>query len=248
METQLAVAMNRAFGVRGESAPLEIRRAIYGSELRSIDEKARTLDIISSTERIDRYGDRVKSQGIRTQDYMKSGGPILWSHDTHTPPVAKTLSIGTQANPPALLQQIQFADHDFAETIFQLYRQKFLTSFSIGFRPLSEPEPILDQATGRTTGFIFHSVDLIETSCVSTPANPSAVAKAIESGACNAAEAEQIFHQSYDLVTLARTVEDLGSKIDAMHSMMVEMMAILKKKLPKSVAECEEEFLASVLS
>lgn len=217
--SQLAEAFQKLFPVASRKIDMNVvRHKDIVPEIRSLDEKKRTMEIISSTETPDRYKDVLKSAGFQTDNYMKGGGVILWSHDAHSqPPIAKTLSIGVQASPAALVQTIEFADaatSAFADQIFRLYQQKFLRSFSVGFRPLAPPEMIMDEKGEPTGGFLFASTELIEVSAVACPAQPEAVARAIESGIITAADAGKVF------IAEAPDLQDFDARLSVLEMQM----------------------------
>jgi Caudovirus prohead serine protease len=173
-----------------------IRRAAFTPELRGIDEKNRTIDFVASTEAVDRYGDILRAHGFVTTNYMKN--PVfLWAHKSQEPPIGRTLALSIETAPrPALIQRVQFAtkeQYPFADTIFNLYKGKFLNAVSVGFIPLTPPEPIIDDATGRMTGYEFTSQELLELSAVPLPANPECVSRAIDSGIIGADDVAKIF-------------------------------------------------------
>jgi uncharacterized protein len=182
--------------IQTDRAVNTVRRAVIAPELRSIDEVKRTIEFVSSTETPDRYSDVLKVSGWQTANYMKTGGVVLWAHKSDEPPIGKTLSIKTEANPPALVQLVEFADKatfPFADQIFKLYAAKFLRSVSVGFKPLAPPEMITDKDGNLTGGYTFKSMELIELSCVPCPANTDAVARAIESGIVTRDIATKVF-------------------------------------------------------
>jgi HK97 family phage prohead protease len=220
--TQLAEVFQKLFPpAAGRKIDVNaVRRAAFVPEIRSLDEKKRTMEIVSSTETPDRYKDVLRSAGFQTENYMRGGGLILWAHDSHSPSIAKTLSIRTETNPPALVQTIEFADkatYEFADQIFRLYQQKFLRSFSVGFRPLQAPEPIVDKDGASTGGFLFTSMDLIEVSAVPCPANPDCVARAVGSGIIAAADAARVFvAEAPDLQDFDARLSVLEMEMDAL--------------------------------
>jgi Caudovirus prohead serine protease len=178
-----------------------IRRVAVTPEIRSINEKDRTIDFISSTEAIDRYGDSIKTSGWKLDNYRRN--PVfLWSHKSSEPPIGRTLDVHVESTPiAALVQRVQFADaatYPFADQIFRLYQGKFLNSVSVGFIPLEPPTPILD-ADGRSTGgYEFTSQELLELSAVPLPANPECVSRAIDSGIITKEDVERIFVRPKD--------------------------------------------------
>jgi HK97 family phage prohead protease len=163
----------------------EMRKSAVVPEVRSISEEARTIEFVSSTEGVDRYGDIIRVKGWDTAAYMKN--PVfLWGHQSSQPPIGKTISLKKETGArPALIQTVQFATKDeypFADTVFNLYKGGYMKAVSVGFKPLEAPKLIKDTDTGEFTGYEFTKQELLELSAVPIPANPEAVARAIGDG------------------------------------------------------------------
>jgi HK97 family phage prohead protease len=152
-------------------------------ELRSIDEKARTIEFVASTEKTDRYGDVIRVGGWKLDNYLRN--PVfLWGHKSTEPPIGKCVNLKIEAKPPALVQTIQFADastYPFADTIFQLYKGSYMRAVSVGFMPTEQPKPITD-LEGHFTGYEFNGQELLELSAVPIPANADCLARAVQKG------------------------------------------------------------------
>jgi HK97 family phage prohead protease len=170
------------------------RRTVMLPTVRASSDTARTITFVSSTETVDRYGDIIRVAGWDTKNYMKNP-VVLWSHKSTDPPIGRTISLKTESNPPALVQTVEFATKEtypFADQIFQLYKNGFLRSVSVGFRPTASPNMIRDD-DGDLTGFEFTSQELLELSCVPLPANPDAVARAVGAGYITQADVDKVF-------------------------------------------------------
>jgi hypothetical protein len=153
-------------------------------QLRSVDEKNRTIEFVASTEAVDRYGDIIRVAGWKLDAY-KNNPIFLWAHRSGEPPIGKCVGIHVESNPPALVQKIEFADaatYTFADTVFNLYKGGFLNAVSVGFMPLEDPKRLLDADGNWTYGYEFTSQELLELSAVPVPANPEALARCVEKG------------------------------------------------------------------
>ena len=162
----------------------KLYRTSFVPQLRSIDEKARTIEFVASTEAVDRYGDVIRVAGWKLESY-RANPVFLWAHKSGEPPIGKCVDVRTESSPPALVQKIEFADaatYKFADTIFQLYKGKFLNAVSVGFMPLEQPNTIRDEKNDYATGYEFTSQELLELSAVPIPANPEAVARMVTKG------------------------------------------------------------------
>jgi HK97 family phage prohead protease len=168
---------------------LELVRRALVPEVRSVNEAKRQITFTSSDESVDRYGDILKVSGWQFSNYLKNP-VVLWAHRSNEPPIGRCIEIHTESNPPALVQTIEFADeatYPFAATIFSLYKGGFLRAVSVGFLPLEAPTRIPDG-----DGYEYGSMELLELSCVPVPANPQALARAVEKG-FDAAHLEKVF-------------------------------------------------------
>jgi HK97 family phage prohead protease len=227
----------------------EIRHATFTPEIRATDEESRTIEFVASNERVDRYGDIIRVAGWKTADYMRNP-VVLWSHRSSDPPVGKTTSLKMETNPPALVQRVQFATkatYPFADTVFQLYKNNFLKSVSVGFKPLEQPKAIRDTETDQITGFEFTSQDLLELSCVPLPANPDAVARAVEAGIVTSKDADHFF-KAAEPVADEKLLRDILRRVIALEAQMArshgsssleELLALDKEQSIETLAELE---------
>ena len=173
-----------------------VRRKDFTPELRAADEAKRQITFVSSTESLDRMGDRIIVAGWDFRQYRKNP-VVLWAHQSSAPPVAKCVEIHTEQAPvPALVQTFEFATKDvypFADVVYNLYRNKFLSSVSVGFMPTAPPQQIKDDSGSWSGGYEFNGTTLLETSCVPIPANPEAVARALDAGIITKSDAARAF-------------------------------------------------------
>lgn len=178
----------------------EPQHLVFGSRVRSIDEKNRTITFVASTETKDRYKDIIRVSGWKLDNYRKN--PVfLWAHNAREFPIGKTVEIWTESNPPALVHRVQFADkatYEKADTAFRLYRGGYLNAVSVGFAPLEQPKRILDENGEPTGGLEFTSQELLELSGVNIPANASALARAHRRGVISDAESNALSAESDD--------------------------------------------------
>jgi phage head maturation protease len=152
-------------------------------ELRSIDEKSRTIEFVASTEAEDRYGDVIRTSGWQFSNYLRN--PVfLFGHKSGEPPIGRTVELKIETSPvPALVQRVRFADavtYAFADTIFNLYKGGYMRAVSVGFMPTEQPTPIY--GLDGQTGWEFNGQELLELSAVSLPANPEALARCVQKG------------------------------------------------------------------
>jgi HK97 family phage prohead protease len=142
---------------------------------------SRVVRFTASTPTVDRYNTIVKSEGIDTTRF-KANPQFLWAHDGYgsllgVPSMDSVIGriISWKASPSAFVVDAEFAPASVnprAQQALDLVRGKFLNSVSIGFIPKTWHEEVVD---GRDTT-VFDSVELLEISLCSIPANPEAIA------------------------------------------------------------------------
>lgn len=143
----------------------------FGFKIKEVNEEEYTIKAIFSTPDEDRHGEIVDQAGWDLKDFM-SNPVILFGHDQWTPAIGKVLNLGiVDGN---LEGTIQFAVKEdksgLAETIFNLYKNKFMRAFSVGFENTKyEYNEDTDQITLKEN-------ILYEISAVNVPANARALA------------------------------------------------------------------------
>ena len=159
-----------------------VRRALVQRQ-RSINEQERTIEFVSSDESIDRYGDVIRASGWDYSNYMRN--PVfLWAHNSRELPIGRTEKIWVETSPPALVQLVKFATLDEnprADQAFRLYMGGYLSAVSVGFKP-KKHKKIEDAEGNWTGGYEFIKQELLELSAVPVPANPNALARAVDEG------------------------------------------------------------------
>ena len=154
----------------------------FNSVIKTIDEDARLIDFIISTESVDRMGDTISVKGWDLKQYRKNP-VVLFGHDSRQPPIGKARSV--QKVDGALIARAEFMDKDlssFAFSIFQMYVKGFMKATSVGFRPLAWERAPEDDQEDRPFGLDFKKQELLEFSAVPVPANPEALIQARSAG------------------------------------------------------------------
>lgn len=155
--------------------------------VRSVDEKARAIDVVASTASLDSHN-TVLDQDWRLERYRKNP-VVLWNHNRfeHGPlslgggvrpvdflPIGRSERVGVVNG--ALEARLIFASaaaNPLAEQIYQLMREGVLNSVSVGFRPGTITDEKID---GREIMRLGQN-ELFEISVVPVPSNADAVAK-----------------------------------------------------------------------
>ena len=132
------------------------------------------MEFVLSDETVDRLGDIIMSDGWDLTNFKKN--PIaLWAHRSDQPPIGRWKDL--RAEKGLLRGHLELAPEGTSariDEIRKLIEAGILRTVSVGFRPLeTKPRKSLD---GMSAGEIFVRQELIETSLVSVPANPNALA------------------------------------------------------------------------
>lgn len=136
--------------------------------VKELDTDGRTLTAYASTADLDRDGDVILPDAWRGGLSEFSQNPVLlWAHDYRVPPIGKAADL--EIDDRGLKFTASFANTEFANEIWGLYRDGFLNAFSVGFQPGAWEER--EEGEGLT----FTEVSLMEISAVPVPANPHAL-------------------------------------------------------------------------
>jgi HK97 family phage prohead protease len=146
-------------------------------------EGERTLRFVISTGVVDREHDVINPQGWRLDDY-KRNPVVLWAHDSAALPIGKAVDLA--ADGARLSSAVRFLPggygeaSDFADTVYRLARDGFLSATSVGFRPLAWDftTDVERGAEDWFPGIDFHEQELMEFSLCCVPANPEALIEA----------------------------------------------------------------------
>ena len=136
-------------------------------------EKDMILTCTISDETEDRDGDIIKVGGWEFSNYLNN--PIVLKfHDSRHEPIGKCLELTITKN--SLRATWQAAPTQEGESIFKLYRDGFMSAYSVGFRPIKYRAIDENDPWAEWFGpFIFEEQELLEFSTVTIPANPNAL-------------------------------------------------------------------------
>lgn len=147
------------------------------SELKEFSDSERSFLAVASAESPDRMGDIISQKGWMLDNYRKN--PVVMPfHNYRALPVGRSLEEIIKGK--RLLFRPQFAPTEEATLMYNLYRDKYLKGFSVGFIPIKS-EPIKDEEAekkgfyGGKTKFIEQ--ELLEVSVAPVPAHPDALSE-----------------------------------------------------------------------
>jgi HK97 family phage prohead protease len=139
----------------------------------------RTITFIGSTGDLDRDNEVLSPKGWDLKRYKKN--PVfLWSHNYSSPPIGQTQKVWKEDD--KLKFTVKFADADtypFADTIFKLYKQKYLNSVSVGFSATEWKDGDPSKGEPYRT---YTKMELYELSGVTVPSNYNALVEARDTG------------------------------------------------------------------
>lgn len=154
---------------------MDLKKKVFTGEIKAVNDNEGTLTAYVSTGGKDRMDEVLEPSGADLKTYRKNP-VVLWAHDYSTPPIGKDL--WTKKDDKGILSKVKFADTDFAQEIFGLYKEGFMNAFSVGFIPKKWVDGKGDKQASRT----YTEWEMIEYSAVPVPANPEALALAMSKG------------------------------------------------------------------
>lgn len=136
----------------------------------------RRLTFTISTENPDRERDVIDVRGWDLGPYSRNG-VVTWAHDYTAPPIARATRVWIEgASLKAIAEFVPKDVYPFADMVYQLYRQGFLSATSVGFRPLEW------NYNEERKGIDFKRQELLEFACVPVPANAECLVEARAAG------------------------------------------------------------------
>lgn len=140
---------------------------------KGVDPEKKSVKAFVSTFSWDRSGERF-AKGAWNLDNYKKNPIVLWGHDGSRPPIGKAVQV--EETPDGLFAETVFDDQSpEAMNIFSLFQRGFLNAFSVGFIPRGADTMTTEDMGNGQKGLVFKSVELLEYSAVSIPANPGAL-------------------------------------------------------------------------
>ena len=122
------------FALEMDEQGIHAHRYIVG-EIKGIDEQAGTITHYISTPRIDYVRDVMNPFGANTEALEKNRS-VFWNHQTDELPIGKCMSIVKQKDGVLCVTKYAKDVYPFAADVFNLTVDKYLNSFSIGYRML----------------------------------------------------------------------------------------------------------------
>jgi len=153
----------------------------YESETKAV-ENERSLTVTISTNAVDRSGDVVEPNGGKFVNFKKNP-VVLMAHDYSGLPIGRASDLVKTDN--GITAKVTFPEegtYPLADTVYNMYKQKFMRAWSIGFIPTKSEEIKDEEGKKNITGYRFLNWELLEFSACSVPANPEALTNMVSKG------------------------------------------------------------------
>lgn len=154
--------------------PTVMVERLFTSEVKQV--KDNIVDFVITTEDVDRYGERVLARGCEYENYLQN--PIvLFAHDWELP-VGRCIGLRVKENSIEARTELfpDLIEEPRAKTAVNMALNGILRAVSIGFVPKETKYERIDGQEVKT----YTRWELVEYSLVTVPANPKAIAKALE--------------------------------------------------------------------
>jgi hypothetical protein len=155
-------------------------------KIEDADDSKHTILFVASDETVDRVNERLIAKGCNVKNYNKTGKPFLWCHNRRidNPPIGRGVWAKVIDNELKILTEFYVdkgnAWSDFCKTIYEMYRDDFMESVSVGYIPDARREPTDEEKQEfPKLSLITDKWELLEHSAVPVPANPNAVQQKI---------------------------------------------------------------------
>jgi uncharacterized protein len=152
-----------------------MNRAYSTLKIRSVDKDQRIIEGTASTPDTDRVGDILESRGAQ----FRLPFPFLWQH-RHDQPIGTVEYARVTSSGITIRARIAQDDEpgplkNLLDLAWSSIKQGLVKGLSVGFRPLSDPEPIRG-----STGVRYQEWEILETSAVTIPANSACTISAVK--------------------------------------------------------------------
>ncbi|CAN5541955.1 hypothetical protein BH10BAC5_BH10BAC5_05990 [soil metagenome] len=149
------------------------KQKLYTSLKSDFNEKENTIKHVISTNEVDRYNESLAPMGMSDENYKNNGQPVLWMHNSFSASDGPSKMVcGTSLyrakESDKIIAKTRFLNTELGNDVRNFYKEGYLNSWSIGWKPLSEPQ--------FKNGIAYFSKwELLEYSAVIIPANPGCV-------------------------------------------------------------------------
>ncbi|GAF85935.1 unnamed protein product, partial [marine sediment metagenome] len=122
----------------------------FAAEVKAV-EGERALNVTITTNTVDRSGDIVEPKGGKLTNFRKNP-VVLMAHDYQGLPIGKASNLEKTEN--GVNAKVTFPEegvYPLADTVYNMYKQKYMRAWSIGFIPIKS-EDIVDEEDEKKMG------------------------------------------------------------------------------------------------
>jgi len=191
--------------------PKELILKQFDSEVKEIKGE-RALNVTITTNDVDRSGDIVEPKGAKLTNFKKNP-VVLMAHDYQGLPIGKASDLTKTDN--GITAKVTFPEegtYPLADTVYNLYKQKFMKAWSIGFIPIKSEDIVDDENKDSKTvsyGKRFKTWELLEFSACAVPANPHALTNMMSKGI----DVELLKEEGFIEIVEEDVLENIGKKV-----------------------------------
>lgn len=141
-----------------------------------------TFEFIANSGGVDRWQEILDAKGCDYENWMLN--PVgLWAHDDWSLPIFRGLEIGPEGDELVGVGEFASKLYPFAALVEDMYREEFLSGFSVRFLPISSVT-YEEGSDERNAGIRqrYTEWELLEISVVDIPCDPKALRKAYDAG------------------------------------------------------------------
>lgn len=187
----------------------------------------RTMTFIMTDEQVDRDGDIVKLDGADMESFEQNPVFLLW-HEKKAFPIGKVLNSWVEGSMrKCKVKFLPEGKSDTADLAYYMFKEGFLNSVSIGFRPSPPIEDNVQQ--NEFGGLTFNKYEIFELSGVTVPGNPRALAERKD----YEKEFEGAVFKTYGLTPAKpkeAKAESEEAKLSKLRDMLKDLNSIYKEK------------------
>ncbi len=153
----------------------------FFAQVRSVDLENRTIDAVASTSDLDRDKDIILPSAFKESLPSFRANPVILACHQHrlssgsSPVIGSAIPESVKITDTEVLFTMRFAETDLGEEYWQLYKDKHMRAFSIGFIAI-EWKDEKDENLGYVR--TYTKIELLEISAVPVPSNRRALARA----------------------------------------------------------------------
>ena len=158
----------------------------FAAEVKAV-EGERALNVTITTNTVDRSGDIVEPKGGKLTNFRKNP-VVLMAHDYQGLPIGKASNLEKTEN--GINAKVTFPEegvYPLADTVYNMYKQKYMRAWSIGFIPIKSEDIVPDDEKDKKGllhfgGRRFKIWELLEFSACAVPNNPDVSTNMVKKG------------------------------------------------------------------